>query len=244
MGQQGLATLTFFASLCMVPAVLYCIWQPSTLSFWVLMGVILVATALWFLEQMLVSKLPVRSQGPALLVRGFIASTCAMWVCYLVVIGLIASAFGYVHMAGSGMLPTLGPDERLIYRKKVDPSVIQPGAIVVYKNAADSGWGQPGWIIISRILAGPGDTISMRDGIYLVNGSPGPHVALTGRSAVVLDIPSAPESLTVPEDCFFVVQDSPSRSFDSQVLSWARRENLLGSQLWHVGRRGFFKAVE
>jgi hypothetical protein len=116
--------------------------------------------------------------------------------------------------------------------------------MLVYKNADDSAWGQPGWLVISRILAGPGDDISTHNGKYVVNGNAGPLVADAGRYDVVLDIPSSPESLRIPDDCYFIVQDAPTGGFDSRVLSWVRADNIIGSRLWYLSRRGICKPVE
>jgi signal peptidase I len=140
--------------------------------------------------------------------------------------------------------PTLEDAERLIYHRFVDRQSVKPGAIIVYKNADDSAWGEPGWIAISRILAGPGDNIAIQNGNFVVNGIVGLPVANTGKYDVVLDIPSAPESLTVPDGCYFIVQDSPTRGFDSRVLAWVREDNIIGSRLWFFSRPGLGKPIE
>ena len=66
----------------------------------------------------------------------------------------------------------------------------------------------------------------------------------TGRYDPVLDIPLSPNRLEIPEGCYFIVQDSAGGGFDSRVLSWARTESIVGSQLWYLSGRGLFKPVE
>ncbi len=167
-----------------------------------------------------------------------------MLLAAILALGLIVTSFGFLQMAGSGMTPTIEEGERLIYHKRVDWQSVEPGAIVVYKNADDSAWGRPGQLIVSRILAGPGDKISIRNTTYVVNGASGPPVADTSEYDVVLDIPSSPDSLTIPDGCYFIVQDSPHGGFDSRVLSWARADNIVGSRLWYFSSRGVCRPVE
>ena len=243
-GNGACAIATFVASLCIVPAVAWVAFQPTAVSLWTTVAVLVIATVLWLAEQIAIKKAALRAPSPSILDRGFIASSCVMWLAVTLAVGLLVTAFGSLRMAGSGMMPTLEKSERLMYHKHVDWRSVKPGAIIIYKNADDSAWGQPGWIVISRILAGPGDDISVENGKYVVNGNPGPPVADTGRYNVVLDIPSSPESLRIPDDCYFVVQDSPTGGFDSRVLSWVRADNIVGSRLWYLSHRGICRPVE
>ncbi len=140
------------------------------------------------------------------------------------------------------MVPTLVPGERLMFHKYVDFRLLKPGAIIIYKNANNSAWGKPGWIMISRILAGPGDEISFQNNRYVVNGIEGPVLSNLGESVTRIEVPSFPKTLTVPEKCYFVTQDSSG--YDSRVLSWARLENIVSTKLWYLSSRGIFKTVE
>lgn len=243
-GKGACAIATFAASLCIVPTVAWVAFQPTAVSLWTTIAVLVIGIVLWLAEQIAAKRAPLRTPSPSILDRGFIASTCTMWLAVILAIALLVTAFGSLRMVGSGMTPTLQEAERLIYHKHIDWQSVKPGAIIVYKNADDSAWGRRGWIVISRILAGPGDEISIQDGEYIVNGTAGPPVADTGRYDVVLDIPSSPESVTVPDHCYFMVQDSPTGGFDSRVLSWVRADNIVGSRLWYFSRRGICRPVE
>lgn len=148
---------------------------------------------------------------------------------------LLIANYGNLRMAGSGMSPTLTDRERLIYYKRVDWQAIKPGALILFANAPASTWGKPGWRVVSRILAGPGDRLSMDGDHYIVNGAAASAVAGIGNSAVCIDVPASPETIVVPENCYFVVQDAPSRGFDSRVLSWVHKDRILADKIWHVG---------
>jgi signal peptidase I len=160
-------------------------------------------------------------------------SACLTWLIAIIVLGFLLTSFGSIKMAGSGMSPTLPQGDRALYHKRVDWQHVRPGAVIVYRNADDSPWGKPDWLMVSRILAGPGDTLSVADGRYVVNGKIGPAVGPTGAYAPVIDVPTSPAAITVPQDCYFVAQDSPAGGLDSRVLSWVRKEKLVSARLWH-----------
>jgi len=243
-GYGTYAIATFVASLGILPAAGWVAFQPSAASLGTAIAVLAISTVLWIAEQISVKKAALHTPSPAVLDRQFVASTCTMWLAVLLAVGLVMSAFGSLRIAGSGMKPTLEKAERLIYYKHIDWQSVKPGAIIVYENANDSGWGKPGWLVVSRILAGPGDNISIQNGKYIVNDAAGPAVASASERGVVLDVPSSPESLAVPNDCYFIVQDSPSGGFDSRVLSWVRADNIVGSRLWRFSDRGICQAVK
>lgn len=243
-GSGTLAITTFFASLCLLPIIVWLVFQPSRPSFYMTLVMVIIASVLWVVEQITVKKVAIRPPNPQMLVGRFILSSCIMWLAMLVVAGIILTSFGALRMSGTGMQPTLKKGERLAYYKHVDWSRVKYGGILVYRNAGDSAWGKPGWLLVSRILAVPGDKISIANGKYMLNGKSGPQVSSLGKYEAVIDVPLSPATLTVPDDCYFIVQDSPSGGFDSRVLSWVRQDKIIGSRLWYASSRGFFKAVE
>jgi len=64
------------------------------------------------------------------------------------------------------------------------------------------------------------------------------EVSPVGRYQVVVHVPEAPARIIVPPDCFFVVQEQPSKALDRRTISWMRREDVLGTKLWLVSLRG------
>jgi signal peptidase I len=243
-GKRPYAMAAFVASLCFLPSVAWLSFRPTAASLWTAISVFVIAAVLWLAEQIAIKKAALQPPGPAALVRGFVASSCIMWLTVAAALGLFLTSFGKLRMAGTGTKPTLECAEPLVYHKYVDWESVKPGAVIVYRNGNDSAWGEPGWIVISRILAGPGNDISIQGGKYMVDGISGPPVAGTGAFDVVLDIPTSPGSMKVPAGCYFIVQDSPEGGFDSRVLSWVRDESIIGSRLWRVGRPNIFQPVE
>lgn len=243
-GRSPLAVATYAATLCGLPVIVWLTFEPNGLSLAVTLAVMVVATGLWFVEQIAVTRMTLNPPSPQVLVRRFVPASCIMVLAMILTLGFLVTGFGSLGMGGSGMMPTLKRGERLLYHKHIDWQRVKPGAIIVYKNADDSAWGQPGWFVISRILAGPGDRLSIKDGNYLVNGNRGPKVADTGKFDIAIEIPAEPETLRVPDNSYFIVQDSPGGGFDSRVLSWVRTESILGSRLWYLSGRGVFKPVE
>lgn len=243
-GRGPLAVATYAANLCGLPAFVWLTFEPNGLSLAVTLAVIVVATGLWLFEQIGVTRMTLNPPSPQVLVRRIVPASCTMVAAMILALGFLVTGFGSLGMGGSGMMPTLKKGERLLYHKHVDWQRVTPGAIIVYKNADDSAWGQPGWLVISRILAGPGDRLSIKDDNYLVNGIQGPKVAETGSYKAIIHVLAEPEATKVPDKCYFIVQDSPSGGFDSRVLSWVRTDKIVGSRLWYLSGRGVFKAVE
>ena len=243
-GSAPPAIATFAASLCTLPALAWLAFRPTAASMWTTVTVLAIAAILWIAEQIAVKRSALRPPAPRMLVGRFAASSCVMWFAMILAGSLLVTSFGSLRVAASGMSPTLKKGERLVYHKHVDRGRVTPGAIIVYRNAGESAWGRPGWLVITRILAGPGDKLSIKDANYLVNGNTGPQVAATGRHDVVINVPYSPETLMVPQECFFIVQDSPTRGFDGRVLSWVRANSIVGSRLWYVSSRGILRPVE
>jgi signal peptidase I len=181
--------------------------------------------------------------------RGFLVGGLILPI---IVMGLVTGggivfayrSFGHVVMAGSGMSPTIEKGDDLHYSKRIDWNRVKRGSLIVFKNSPNSRWGEAGWIVVSRILAMPGDSISIKGGHYVVNGEQAGLIATTGKFDLAIDIPTAPQATIVPEGCYFMVQDNSTNSFDSRVLSWARKEDLLSARVWRFNKERFFQPVE
>ena len=99
-------------------------------------------------------------------------------------------------------------------------------------------------MVVARILAIPGDELSVQGGHYLVNGKRTVPASPLGKFRPSLEIPQAPKALTAPPGCYFIVQDDSQNSFDSRVLSWARESNLVATRAIVVIGHAFGKEVE
>jgi signal peptidase I len=151
---------------------------------------------------------------------------------------------GSLQVAGQGMTPTLQPGDLLLYKKHVYPEDLRRGHFVYFRTSADSAWRQGGDLVVARILAMPGDEMSIEGDHYVLNGGRTMPLSPLGEYRPSLEIPKAPKALRVPAGCYFVVQDNPEKSFDSRVLSWAREPDLVATRaIMLVGRR-FAEEVE
>jgi signal peptidase I len=126
----------------------------------------------------------------------------------------------------------------------VDPERLSRGTVILYRLSSHSAWGTAGWLVVSRILAVPGDRLSIREGQYLVNGESGPPVAETGQHAPVIQVPLAPAALTVPENCYFIVQDDPANGLDSRVLSWVEASDITSTSLYYLRASSVLKVID
>jgi signal peptidase I len=161
-----------------------------------------------------------------------------------IVLVVIVTSFRALQIEGGGMFPTLEKEELFLYHKHALDEHLHRGKVIVYKLSDQSGWGQPGTLVVSRILAVPGDQLSIQNGRYLLNGEPSSEVGATGRYAPVIAVPRTPETIQVPENCYFIVQDSPKRGFDSRVLSWAQRRNIVSTRLYYLRGHSILGSVE
>jgi signal peptidase I len=209
-----------------------------------LLGVFVLAASMSVAEQFVIWTTTPRPPRLSFLVGGFIFSAVAVWAAVVGTLALIMTGFGYLQVAGSGMSPTLLKGERLLYAKRLDTERLRHGSVVLFRLSEKSAWGQPGWLTVGRILAVPGDRLAIRDRSYTVNGGPGPPIAVTKPYAPILRVPEEPESITVPGECYFIVQDDPLNSYDSRVLFWMEGNAVASEQLFYLNGRGLFTRVE
>ena len=67
----------------------------------------------------------------------------------------------------------------------------------MFRLSDSTRWGHPGTLTICRILALPGDRLSLRGGVYVVNGEPTSVFASPRPQAFALHVPTEPDALTV-----------------------------------------------
>jgi signal peptidase I len=243
-GRRRLAAATFVSSFTVVLAIAWLVTDPSYTALGALVGSFAIALVLGVAEQVAVKRMSPPAAPPRFLTAGFVLAAAAAWLAAAVVLVLFFTRYGSLQLAGGGMSPTLVKGERLLYEKRVDPERLRRGAVIIYRLSGGSAWGRPGWLMVSRILAVPGDRLSIREGRYLVNGGAGPAVGVTDPHQPVIDVPPAPESVTVPEGRYFIVQDSPQEGFDSRVLSWVEGDDVVATKLYYLSGRGLLEPVE
>jgi signal peptidase I len=95
---------------------------------------------------------------------------------------------------------------------------------------------------IKRIVAGPGDTLSIRNGHPVVNGvlkSDEPYIEPCGENPMC----DLPEPITIPPDHYFMMGDNRGHSDDSRFWGPVPRDWLIGKAFatyWPPDRIGIF----
>ncbi|MDP2663503.1 MAG: signal peptidase I [Dehalococcoidia bacterium] len=161
---------------------------------------------------------------------------------------LTAIVFMLVHtlvqnfkVEGSSMEPTLHTDQYLLVNKAsyltLDTSFLasvpwlsslrgseltpfglpRPGDVIVFRYPQDQTKD-----FIKRVIAGPGDTVQVKNGQLWVNGRiiDEPYIADHPGYNVALQ--------TIPQDAFFVLGDNRNNSSDSHIWGLVPRDNVIG----------------
>lgn len=241
-GTRGTFVFTSFA--IGFGALVWTLWTLSPASLWTAGATMLVAAALWVVEALDVGWCRMRPERESWLVRRFAIATFAIVVMVLALPLLLLSRFGSLAILDDRMAPTIESGERLIFHRGVAGRDLHEGVVVVYRIAPESKVGMSGEFTVARILAVPGDELAIQRKHFLVNGEVSRYRALDAPPKAPLKIPERPKSLTVPDDCYFVVLDSSSADIDGQQIGWLHRRDLVSTRLFHFGAHGVLTPVE
>lgn len=132
--------------------------------------------------------------------------------------------FTIVRINGSSMAPTLADGDmyvlnKLIYKMR-SPHL---GEVVVFKDPEDS------MLSIKRVIAGPGDTIFIRDGVVYRNNSPLTEPYLDKDTKTYTYDPEIPEVLILKANEFYLLGDNRGNSLDSRSYGGVHRQSILGA---------------
>jgi signal peptidase I len=139
-----------------------------------------------------------------------------------VVIGMAFSVReNFLHvfvMAGNSMSPTFDDGERILVRKDSYRD-LQPGHndLVAFLNPANR---RQTWV--KRVIALPGDTLEIKEGIVHLNGA-----AIKEASGVQLDKTNLPP-ITIPDHQCYVLGDNRAHSRDSRHIGPVPMIALVG----------------
>jgi signal peptidase I len=212
---------------------------------WPFIASMVIYLCFYLVEQVACRSVAIYPGGERGFLSKFLVPLCAAG--YVGLVGVLVICFlniGSLRIGGQGMAPTLLSGDMLLYRSHVFREDLRPGHLVFFRTSADSAWGNGGDLVVARILAIPGDELSVQGGHYLVNGKRTVPASPLGKFRPSLEIPQAPKALTVLPGCYFVVQDDLQNSFDSRVLSWAKESNLVATRAIVLTGHAFGREVE
>lgn len=140
------------------------------------------------------------------------------------------------------MLPTLQLQDRVLV-EKLRPRLHQTlpvGTVVVFQPppALVAAGYDPNAALIKRVVAGPGDTVEVRDGALWRNGQP----ATPDWAAEPMDYSFGP--VTVPAGDLLVLGDNRNASLDSHLWGPLPQANVLGTAIWRYWPLDHFGPID
>lgn len=218
-----------------IPLLVWFGFQPNLWSLSALLLASIYSIVLWKWELNWIKRAPLRTKPVmGLLNDRFVLCTLIAHVSMGAVFLLTLSRF-YVHLEqGNSMAPTVTADDLVIYHRAVDPERLQAGTVVYFEGNSDAMKWFQGKKLLARILAVPGDQISIDKGMLCVNSVPQPYESGPASKWYVVEVPESPATITVPPDCYFCVTDDVRSGFDSRLFSWVRHDDILSTRLWSI----------
>lgn len=132
------------------------------------------------------------------------------------------------------MIPTLMPGDRVLVAKFwyhfTEP---KRGQVVVFKYPMD-----PTRDFVKRLIALPGETIEIKNGVVYINDSPLEEPYVKNRDFLSM------EKVTVPRGQYFMMGDNRPNSQDSRFWGFVPKNYLLGPaffRYWPLSRIGVLK---
>lgn len=143
---------------------------------------------------------------------------------------IYAFLFRPFQVTGSSMHPTF-KDQQYVLTSLISLRLgeIKRGDVIVFQAPID-----PNKDFIKRVIALPGETISLKNGEYYVN-----NVVLDESSYLKLDVKTYPgaflregQDVLVPKDEFFVSGDNRSNSSDSREWGLVPKNVIIGKSFF------------
>lgn len=129
---------------------------------------------------------------------------------------------------GHSMFPTLHNNELLLVDKiSYDFTSPHRGDIIVFKYPLDTSRD-----FIKRVIAVPGDRVTINNGRVFVNGAPLHETYIAHKPSYTMPfIPSNNNSPVVPKNDYFVLGDNRNKSDDSHLWGLVPRSDIIGRAL-------------
>jgi signal peptidase I len=164
--------------------------------------------------------------------------SCRLLVAIGIALVIVVLAYQPVKIEGDSMAPLLSDHELIFINKLVyhfEPA--QRGDVIVFSYPLDRKKSY-----IKRIVALPGETVEIRQGLVNVNGNPLPEPYVPSQYEDLSDF--GPEQ--VPGKSYFVMGDHRNRSYDSRVFGPVASRFISGRAVfayWPVDRFGSLSAM-
>lgn len=231
LGHPGKARFTFLMYAAFIAAALWLICRLSAIALWLTGALFIAALVIWSLELASLGRATVRFAPSTWLVRWFWPITLLVGLATLAVPVLMWTELDVTRVKGEAMEPSIASFEPLIYHRRRAKDDLARGSVILCELSDETRVGRPGMLLIGRVLALPGDKLSIRGGAYAIDGEPTDYLADIRMDKPAVDVPKWPKQVTVPDERYFVVQDSPRPGLDSRSFSWVRWQDIKGSQI-------------
>lgn len=148
------------------------------------------------------------------------------------------------QVKGKSMFPAFENSEYLLTNKITYRfNIPQRGDIIIFKSPENKKYDY-----IKRIIALPGEKISLKDGKIFINGSKLNESAYLSENIYTKGSNFLPEGkeLKVPKNQYFVIGDNRPNSSDSREWGYISIENIIGKawlRYWPPSRFGFIPAI-
>lgn len=242
LGHRRAAGLVIAAAVWLLGGGIWLAWLPSTAAVWTFLGGVLAASGASLWEFSAASKLPILGTPPESR-RGFFLAAAVFYAGVAAMMIVMLANLALIYVRSDEMSPTVRTGDVVLVSRSVASRDVQRGCVILCRESADSAYtSRP--LILRRVLAMPGDTLSLDGEMYLVNGKPKVKASPPGDKLPVLQIPHTPESVTVPEGCYFVISDNAAEGPDSRVLNWIREGRIVSARLVFLSLGRFGRPVE
>ena len=242
-GNRDAAMITYALGLAATASAFYTVLMPSRTSAGILIVLLVLSTIMWIAEIVATyvawPRSPEGEQSSL-----YLLGAVVLWSTFILLAATGLATYAMLEVGGQGMSPILHEKDKLLYRRRVDSDRLQVGNVVLFRLGPENKFTGAGTLMFGRIMAVPGDKLSRREGSYYVNDVIDRNVVPNDPYPLAMEIARYPQTTTVPESCYFVIQDSPDGGLDSRVLSWAKLGDIVSTELYLVRGLPPWKAVE
>lgn len=166
--------------------------------------------------------------------RSVIGWVATIVVAVVVATGTRAYAFESFFVPTPSMTPTLMPGDRLIADKL--SSTIHRGDIVVFHNVPADAGGPP--VLVKRVIGLPGETISSRGSVVLIDGRPLAEPWLPRLAGDCAETSEHIPTTHIAAGHYFVMGDCRGDSYDSRYWGTVPAANIIGKVDAIIWRHG------